>query len=460
MDVGEETWLECMQLGPPYSVDRVLSDEGAHPEPPYNWPAGPLFDQLQLANLFKPTCKPTARCRTVSDTTFTTDSSADPDILLSASAVTASPHTFDILAGACPQPPTYPPGHPATWAPSPDVALTGQPPSSTSLHFDLDTTSKPLNSPYVALDDASSLQANFRREVGSQAQTEASIKRRRASARSSSAYVCECCPKTFTRKKNLQEARQDRPHPASSIKPKVPVHPFDNPFSRYNEPPLFSTSAIDKERALLNVDTSVEPIPVTHAPAHIVAPFTLRGLLQRYRCHRRASFSGHKPSFRLAPTGTTDALPNQYTPSSPYKSARINADSHKHLHEPVLPANSAPETVPNPGMLIVATETSPSPGGATSASCLPPPTNNFRKRVSTRNRQQASEKRRSSGSRSNFSCNIEGCTTTFTRWQNLKASLRASWLQATLQHARASQKPRSACARRSVATKEDSDLNA
>ncbi|KAL1685056.1 hypothetical protein GGG16DRAFT_67065 [Schizophyllum commune] len=44
-----------------------------------------------------------------------------------------------------------------------------------------------------------------RREVGSQAQTQASLKRRRSISPSRSLFPCHQCPKTFTRKKNLDD---------------------------------------------------------------------------------------------------------------------------------------------------------------------------------------------------------------------------------------------------------------
>ncbi|KAL1756599.1 hypothetical protein FB107DRAFT_190732, partial [Schizophyllum commune] len=43
-----------------------------------------------------------------------------------------------------------------------------------------------------------------RREVGSQAQTEASLKRRSV-AQSRATYLCNYCQKTFTRRKSLQD---------------------------------------------------------------------------------------------------------------------------------------------------------------------------------------------------------------------------------------------------------------
>ncbi|KAI5829633.1 hypothetical protein K523DRAFT_304516, partial [Schizophyllum commune Tattone D] len=205
MGFGEDTWPECMSGLDRSSVDSTLSAEAAYFGPLYDWPPDRLFDQLFPTNPFESTCKATPNCGVVSDTTFTTGSWADQDTLRNASAVTTSPHTFDILAGACPQSHTYASGHPATSAPSPDVALTCLPPSSTSPYFGLDATFETLSSPYLAPDDGSGPQVNFRREVGSQAQTEASFKRRRTLAPSSSTYVCDRCLKTFTRKKNLQD---------------------------------------------------------------------------------------------------------------------------------------------------------------------------------------------------------------------------------------------------------------
>ncbi|KAL1733975.1 hypothetical protein EV714DRAFT_281412 [Schizophyllum commune] len=405
-------------------------------------------DPLLLTYPFDSTCKPTP---TVWDEAPTPSSWADQDTPRNASTVTASPYPFDTLTRARDQLSTYAPTCPATWTSCPDVVLTDLPPSSTSPYLGLDTAFETISSPYVAPDDGGGLQANFRREVGSQAQTEASLKRRRALASSSSTYTCDRCPKTFTRKKNLQAGtqwavcadndgeRDDLSDPSDSRSPRFSA---SSPFRNNNE----AKGAIDEERALPGVYTLDQRMPVSHAPAHGIPSSTLRGRL------RSAS---PRPGHRLALTSTVDALSGQYTPKSPNKSAGIDADSHKRLHEPVLPADGAPATVPVPGMLGGATETSPCSGGVSSARrCFPPYTNTFRKNVTTSNRQQASKKRRSLSSRSSFFCDLEGCSAAFTRQQNLKVS----WLRATLQHSRAPQKPCSACAQRSNATEEDLNI--
>ncbi|KAL1716867.1 hypothetical protein EV715DRAFT_292751 [Schizophyllum commune] len=361
MGVGEETWLEYMTVLDRSSVDSTLSAEAAYFAPLYDWPTDRLFDQLIPPNPFESTCKPTLNCGTVSDTTFTTGSWADQNTFHNASVATTSPHTPDILTGAGPQPSTYAPYPPATSAPYPDVALIGQPPSSTSPYFGLDATFETLSSSYVAPDDGSGPQANFRREVGSQAQTEASFKRRRTLAPSNSTYVCDRCLKTFTRKKNLQ-----------------------------------ATIATDEKLAFLDIHAPNNGAPVS-LPAHEMPPS--RACLEAPRSGAAikeeqvhpiapgAALCGMSPHFEI--------LPSEQAPQAHCNHAGMATNPQERLQVQVLP------------------------GGALSAdNCAPTPSPKFRMNVSTSNRQRATKSRRSLGSSLDIPCTIPGCPMTFTKKQN------------------------------------------
>ncbi|KAL1708460.1 hypothetical protein EV121DRAFT_267912 [Schizophyllum commune] len=434
MGFGEDTWPECMPGLDRSSVDSTLSAEAAYFGPLHDWLPDQLFDQLIPTNPFESTCKPTPKCGTVSDTTFTSGSWADRNILRNASAVTTSPHTSDILAGACPHSPTYASGHPATSAPCPDVALTGLPPSSTCPYFGLQTTFETISSPYVAPDDGSGPQANFRREVGSQAQTEASFKRRRNLAPVSSTYACDRCLKTFTRKKNLQgtsglstpsvkyeafDAVDTRQY-SDALDGFVGAYPIihtrqcfeagiqwalcaDNDGERDDLwDPSDSTSATDEKLAFLNIHAPNDGAPVS-LPAHEMPPS--RACLEAPRSGAAikeeqvhpiapgAALYGMSPHF--------ETLPSEQAPQAHCNHAGMATNPQERLQVQVLP------------------------GGALSAdNCAPTPSPKFRMNVSTSNRQRATKNRRSLGSSLDIPCTIPGCPMTFTRKQNLKEHLK------------------------------------
>ncbi|KAL1691164.1 hypothetical protein GGG16DRAFT_113335 [Schizophyllum commune] len=120
-----------------------------------------------------------------------------------ASAVTACAPTLSTVPGIPYQPLAYAQDCSTTCTSCPDSSPSCWLPYTPPLCGGLDAACTDAGSSSVALVNGT-LEANLRREVGSQAQTEASLKRR-SLTQSRATYPCNYCQRTFTRKKNLQD---------------------------------------------------------------------------------------------------------------------------------------------------------------------------------------------------------------------------------------------------------------